>query len=131
MQVNPSNGQPVAKDKVALIGLMIARLGFVITILIGLAMMFDLTMSRGARDAHMTTGLLVLVGTLLAVVRYSKKGAGRQQLLASAVLVVVGMGLGLSLMGGYIFPGVNYVHPLVMLASTACLEIGAAKAKRA
>lgn len=129
MQVNPS---PAAtKDKVALVGLMIARLGFVITILIGLAMMFDLTMSRGSRDMHMTTGILFLVGTLLAVFRYSKKGAGRPQLFAAAALVVVGMGLGLSLMGGYIFPGVNYVHPLIMLASTACLEMGAAKAKRA
>lgn len=129
--MNPSNSQPAGKDKVALIGLMIARLGFVITILIGLAMMFDLTMSKGAQHGHMTTGLLYLIGTLLAVVRYSKKGAGRTQLVASAVLVVVGMGLGLSLLGGYIFPGVNYLHPLIMLASTACLEMGAAKAKRA
>jgi hypothetical protein len=119
------------KDKVALIGLMIARLGFVVTFLVGLAMFFDLTTAKGAQHAHMTTGFLFLIGTLLAVARYGKKGAGRTQLTIAAVLVIVGLFLGLSLMGGYIFPGVNYVHPLVMLASTACLEMGAAKAKRA
>lgn len=119
-----------SKDKGALVGLMIARLGFVVTLLIGLAMLFDLTTARMARDLHMTAGLLYLVGTLLAAFRYAKRGAGRSQLYASALLVLVGMGLGLSLMGGYIFPAVNYVHPLVMLASTALLEMGSAKAKR-
>lgn len=128
MQTNPSLP---AKDKVALIGLMIARLGFVITLLIGLSRMFGMDTSRMGRDIHMTTGLLFLVGTLLAVVRYSKKGAGRGALLGAGLLVLVGFGLGMSLMGGDLFPHVNLVHPLIMLCSTALLEMGAAKAKRA
>jgi hypothetical protein len=131
MQPNPTLGRRLAKDKLATSGLMLARLGFVVTLLIGLALYVDLTTSKMAQHLHMTTGLLFLVGNLLAVSRYAKAGAGRGQLFGAALLTLVGMGLGLSLMNGALFPGVNLVHPLLMLAGTALLEMGAAKAKRA
>jgi hypothetical protein len=122
---------PSGKDKVGTIGQMIARLGFVITFLIGLAIMFGVNLGKGGTHIHMTTGLLFLVGTLLAVARYAGRGAGRGPLIGAAVAALIGAGLGGSLMGGDLFTGVSYVHPLLMIAGQACLEIGCAKAKRA
>jgi hypothetical protein len=111
------------RDRVAFIGMMMARLGGTLAVLLGIAALLD----YGVVMAHMAAGLLLLVGVLVAAARYTI--LGRPVLPVWAGLLVLVAGTTISL--GYWGPGLGLVHAAVMLLGFGRAEMGSARARRA
>ncbi len=111
------------RDRVAFIGMMVARLGGTLAVLIGIALYLDYK----AVMEHMGAGLLVLVGVVIVATRFTMIGRPVMPLWASVLVLVSGMTVAL----GYWGDGLGLVHATIMLLGFGLAEMGAARAGRA
>jgi len=110
------------RDRIAFIGMMIARLGGTLAVLLGIGIL----LGYPAVMTHMGVGLLVLVGVLVTAVRYTVLGKSVLPVWAGFLVLVAGTSISFEAWG----PGLGLVHAAVMLLGFGLAEMGAARAGR-
>lgn len=119
-----------ARDRVAFVGMMVTRLGFVFALLLGMGLMFGYAIENREQllALHLVAGLMVLGGIWATTIRFAMlKRSGMNVLWAGATLAFVGAALGLASMMGL---GAGIIHLLLMLATVGLAEAGAARVNR-
>lgn len=117
------------KDRVVKTGQMLTRVGFVLALLLGLSLMFELGARQHVLAGHLIAGVLVLGGIWAVALRYaSLKRSGMGPLWAGAGLAGVGAVLGLLALRGEGSSGL--VHLTVMLLAVSAAEMGAGRLAR-
>lgn len=117
------------KDKVAKIAMMVTRLGVVLALVLGLNMWFDLGLFNtvGTLHGHMGAGALVLIGILIAAVRFTTLGRGG----VARVWIALALGVVGALTALGIVPGGSHLHIVLMLTTVGLAEASVAKLNRA
>lgn len=112
------------RDRVAFMGMMTARLGGTLAVLLGIGILLDY---RGmVATLHILAGVLVLVGVLVTAARCTVLGRSSLTVWAGLLVLVVGTTISL----GYWGEGLGLVHLVVMLLGFGLAEMGAARARR-
>jgi len=110
------------RDQVAFIGMMVARLGLTLSVLLGIALLLDYTVVM----AHMLAGILVLLGVAITAARYTILGRPVLPLWLGLLVLVAGSTISL----GYWGEGLGLVHAAIMLLGFGLAEMGTARAGR-
>lgn len=120
------------RDRIATVSLMLARLGFLGAIVLGLGMMFGAITAGGAVMLHIVAGAVVLGGIWVALIRFAMLGRRvTGPLMAGAILALAGALLGLGTNNGWVAGDYGLLHFLIMLAAVGLAEMGAARLNRA
>lgn len=115
----------MGRDRAVFVGMMVARLGFVLSLVIGLGWLLGLY-NIDSR-LHLGTGVLTVLSILLVAVRLLMTGKGGGATLAAGLLGAAGALVGISATGR---SANGLIHLVIMVAMLGLAEMTVARAKR-